>query len=140
MISVYYITHLEETSTSGKTMSRNKYKACYRRVKSQVKKISRKKNLTQKKKIICLARSENRVSDRTKSYSPKICIFNWLVSKHWKINRNDPRPEYNCPYHYAETLGCSFRDHSQKKHASPLPDGLQQTFHLKINKVNQVWQ
>lgn len=33
---------------------------------------------------------------------------------------------------------CSFRDHSQKNHASPLPDGLQQTFHLKINKVNQV--
>lgn len=25
-----------------------------------------------------------------------------------------------------------------KKHASPLPDGLQQTFHLKINKVIHV--
>lgn len=27
-----------------------------------------------------------------------------------------------------------------KKHACPLPDGLQQTFHLKINKVIHVWQ
>lgn len=115
MISVYYITHLEETSTSGKTMSRNKYKACYRRVKSQVKKISGKKNLTQKKKIICLARSENRVSDRTKSYSPKICIFHWLVSKHWKINRNDPIVHIIMLKHLdLANIQCRFRDHSQK--------------------------
>lgn len=119
MISVYYITHLEETSTSGKTMSRNKYKACYRRVKSQVKKISGKKIWHRKKISFVWPGQKTGLVIEQNLTAQKICIFHWLVSKHWKINRNDPRPEYNCPYHYAVTLGsghkqCSFRDHSQK--------------------------
>lgn len=119
MISVYYITHLEETSTSGKTMSRNKYKACYRRVKSQVKKISGKKIWHRKKKSFVWPGQKTGLVIEQNLTAQKICIFNWLVSKHWKINRNNPRPEYNCPYHYANHLDlaikqCSFRDHSQK--------------------------
>lgn len=73
-------------------------------LKAKSRKFQGKKSDTEKK-IICLARSENRVSDRTKSYSPKNMHLSLTSIKALENYRNDPRPEYNCPYHYAETLG-----------------------------------
>lgn len=119
MISVYYITHLEETSTSGKTMSRNKYKACYRRVKSQVKKISGKKIWHRKKKSFVWPGQKTGLVIEQNLTAQKICIFHWLVSKHWKIigmiqDQNITVHIIMLKHLDLAIKQCSFRDHSQK--------------------------
>lgn len=74
-------------------------------LKAKSRKFQGKKSDTEKKKSFVWPGQKTGLVIEQNLTAQKICIFHWLVSKHWKINRIDPRPEYNCPYHYAETLG-----------------------------------